>query len=603
MGIMNNMRDYTKTILIILVLAFVGTIIFDWGMQFTGLKKKQGVIGKVDGVEISAIQFDQAFTSELQRYRNQTGTDVPDNRTSFIRDQIWESLVQDVILKEAFKENKISAADDEIIYMLFNAPPAILQSNPSFQNDKKQFDMAKYQAALNDPNAAPQWKPVEDYLRQSIPYEKFQQRLMATARVTDDEIKDEYLNKNQNVTVKYIFIDPQKIKTDESQFTDDILKKYYDEHPDDYKQTEMRKIDYVTFSTVPTAKDSAAIYKEAQKIIKRLNNGENFSDLAEIYSDDPGSKDKGGDLGFFKKGTMVKSFEDAAFAAKPGEIIGPVKSTFGLHIIKVEDKRRVKGQKEIKARHILLKFTASGKTLNSARDDADYFASQAKETAFKELAKDFSVTVNTSNFFAQSSGFVPGLGMDKSASGFIFNNPVGSIGKVKETSQGYFVYRISEIQPEHIRPFAEVKESIKTTLKNEKQMELAGQKADELYKKIQDGLSLSKIAQEDSLDLKETTPFTREGYVTGIGRDAHFIGAAFALEKTNDISAPVKGTKGYYLLQLVSKSSFDEADYNKKKDQLKTQLLKQKQNQVFANWYARAKEKANIEDYRSQYYQ
>lgn len=603
MAVMNNMREYTKVILIILVLAFVGTIIFDWGMQFTGLKTRKGVIGKVDGVEISAVQYDQAFTRELQRYREQTGGDVPDTRMDFLRDQVWESLVRDILLQKALKKYGIRAADDEILYTLHNAPPAILQSNPSFQNEKKQFDMAKYQAALNDPNTAPQWRPVEEYLRQSLPYEKFQQRLMASVRVTEDEIKQEYLRKNQTAAVKYVFINPRSFDVQDADFSDDVLRAYYNAHKDEFKEPEMRKINYVTFSTVATAADSAKIYEQAEKLLRRLKEGEDFAELAQIYSDDPGSKDKGGDLGFFKKGTMVKPFEEAAFSAKLGQIVGPIKSSFGLHIIKVEEKRIEKGEEEVKARHILLKFNPSSKTLNQARDDADYFASEAKSRPFEEVAEELHVAVNTSTFFAKKSGFVPGLGMDKRVSDFVFSHGVGSVGAVKETPDGYFVYQVADIQKEHIKPFEEAKQTILMKVKSEKQMELAAQKADAVYQKVRSGNSLENVAKEDSLELKKVAPFTRDGYVPGIGRDANFIGTAFALENPGDVSKPVKGLRGYYVLELLEKSAFDETDFKQKREQLKAQLLRQKQSQVFNSWYAVVRDKADIEDYRAQYYQ
>jgi len=604
MAVMNNMREYTKSVLIILVFAFVGTIIFDWGMQFTGLKNRRGVIGKVNGVDITAVQFDKAFARELQLYREKTGGNVPDNRIDFMRDQVWEALIRDIILQQALEEHDISVADDEIVYTLFNAPPEILKSNPSFQNEQKQFDMAKYKAALNDPNFAPQWRPVEDYLRQSIPYEKFQHRLMASVRVTEDEIRNEYLRKNQQVAVKYILVESAQFEVADSLFTDDMLRAYYDAHKsEEFKQPEMRQIKYAVFSTVPTAADSAAQFKLADRLIQRLKDGEKFADLAEIYSDDPGSKDKGGDLGFFKKGTMVKPFEEAAFSAKLGQVVGPVQSQFGLHIIKVEDKRIEKGVEEVKASHILLKFSASGTTQNKARDDADYFASQVRNRPFEEVAEELGVAVDTSSFFAQKSGFVPGLGMDKGVSNFVFGNDVGSVGSVEETPNGYFVYSVAAVQKEHIKPFEDVRQQIVAKLRAEKQLELARERAQELYEKAQSGSSLSDVAKQAGLTAKKTEPFTRDGYVTGVGREARFIGTAFALQKSGDISKPVQGIRGYYLLELISKSAFSEIDYRKKKQEIANQLRSQKRNQVFATWYALAREKADIEDFRPQYYQ
>ncbi|MFQ5601879.1 MAG: peptidylprolyl isomerase [bacterium] len=602
MALMNNMREYTKTVLIILVLAFVGTIIFDWGMDISGLKTKQGVIGKVNGVEISARQYDEAFARELENYRNRTGSDPPEELLDNLREQVWESLVRDILIQEAIAKNDIGASDQEILFKIYNDPPDFLKNQESFQNEQKQFDMALYQSALNNPSYATQWKPIEDYLRLTLPYEKFQHRLRASVRVTENEVKYDYIKQNLKAKVKYVLVDMKRFESQEIEITDDMIKDYYNNHKDDYQENEKRKIQYVTFSTKATAKDSSDLWNRANDLIQRLRMGSDFADLAEIYSEDPGSKDKGGDLGFFGKGMMVKPFEEAAFAANIGEIVGPVQSNFGLHVIKVEDKRIEKGQEEVKARHILLKFEASQETLNRAREDANYFAEEIKKRPFEEVAAELEKDVQTSEFFEQGNGYIPGLGSNKRASYFIFTKGVGTTGNVDEYYDGYFVFRIADIQKERIQPLDEVRDSIKDILVAENQKSLALELAQNIYEKTQNGQSLEEAAVQDSLEVKETPPFNKSGFVQSIGREPKFIGAAFALKEVGEISQPVEATIGYYILQLVEKDPFDPKQFEAKKELLTQQLLQRKQNQAFADWYKNAKAKADIQDDRFKYY-
>jgi len=164
------------------------------------------------------------------------------------------------------------------------------------------------------------------------------------------------------------------------------------------------------------------------------------------------------------------------------------------------------------------------------------------------------------------------------------------------------VYRIADIQSERTKPFEEVKANIKNTLLTEKRMELAGDHAREIYEKIQQGATFEAAAAEDTLEVKQTEPITRNGFVPDVGREPKFTGAAFALEASGDISQPIKATRGYYLIQLVSKDEFDEAAYQAKKEQIRNQLIQRKESQVFANWYAEAKENAKIEDMRENYF-
>ncbi|MFQ5824930.1 MAG: peptidylprolyl isomerase [bacterium] len=607
MGVMKHMRDKSGIILLILLVGFVlsmtigglvgGANIID---IITG--KHPNAIAVVNGKEISDRKFYDAYNRELQAFRDRTDTEPSEYQLESIRNQVLESLIQDILIQETLQKKSITANDEEIVYRIFNDPPEFLKSQESFQNDQKQFDMAKYQAALNDPGNARQWRFVEEFLRQNLPLEKLQQRLQASVRITEDEVKREYLRQNQKVKIKYIFFDPKMFLNVTIEISNEDIENYYKNNKEEFKEEEKRKIQYVLFPIKATAEDSIAKWDLAKSLLERVKSGEDFGELAEIYSEDPGSKEKGGDLGFFGKGAMIKEFEEAAFATKVGDIVGPIQSDFGLHIIKVEEKRYKKGKKEIRARHILIKFEASQSTYNKTQDEAFYFAEEVHHKPFDQFAKESGLSVQITNFFPKGSGFIPGLGLNKRASRFIFENKIGKVGEVEETPQGFFVYRIAEIQNERIKPLAEVKVNIKTKLMAEKRMAMAGELAQKVYEKIQTGLSFEKAAAQDSLEIKQTEPFTKSGYVPEVGRDTKFVGAAFAIEKVNEVSKSIEGTKGYYILQLIEKNELDPSDYESKKETLAQQLLLRKQNQIFTTWYTSLKAKADIKDYRDRYF-
>jgi len=124
--------------------------------------------------------------------------------------------------------------------------------------------------------------------------------------------------------------------------SEEDMKSYYEGHKDEFKTPEMVKARHILIRVAPAAseEDKKKAKEKAEDILKKIKDGgEDFSKLASDLSDDPGSKSKGGDLGFFPKGRMVKPFEDAAFSLKPGEISGIVETQFGFHIIKVEERK------------------------------------------------------------------------------------------------------------------------------------------------------------------------------------------------------------------------------------------------------------------------
>lgn len=563
--------------------------------------KNPDAIGVVNGVEISAKFYDQTYRQQLEQYRQQTNGEVSQTQENFLRNQVWESLVRDILVQKVIEEQGIKVTDKEIIYRLFNDPPEILKSNPAFQNEQKQFDMALYKAAINDPGTAGQWRPIEDYLRQSLPFERFSERLRATVRVTKGEIKADYLKRLQEIKVKYVFFAPKDFAGDNIEISDEMIQNYYNANKDDYQQKEQRAIEYITFSTKPTSKDSAEIVELAKKTLGRVKAGEDFAGLAEIYSEDPGSRDKGGDLGYFSQGTMVKEFDEAAFGAKVGEIVGPVKSNFGLHIIKIEDKRKKDGQDEVKASHILFKFSASKRTNDEARENADYLSEQSDNRGFAEIVTELGDSVKTTGQFVKGSGFIPGIGLNQQASNFIFTRKLGDVSSAFKIADGLLVLRIAEIKEESIKPLNDVKALIKSKLLNEKRMELTGQKANEIYATIENGLSLEDAVQKDSLTVETSNSFTKAGTVAKVGRDAAFIGTAAGLTEPGQISKPFEGRRGYYIVELVEKSAFDEKVFKAQRQQIKTNLVRAKQNSVFSMWYAKVKEEADIEDFRDRF--
>jgi len=592
--VMQKMRQYTKEFLIFLVLAFVGTIIFDWGMNVTGIRRRPDLMGEVNGEKIMANQYYKALQNQIEQRRQNGDAELTDQEMSQLEDQVWEGLVQEILLRQEIKRRGITVSDSEIVAVLKYNPPAALRNNKSFLTNG-QFDYKKYLSALRDPRN--DWRPVEEYVRNILPFQKLQDEITSSVFVTPEEVRWEFIKRNQKAKVKYIFFDPNQFSDEMIQITDAEIQQYYEEHKENYREPEKRKIQYALFPVVPTKADSEAVWSDAMDLIKRIKEGEDFASLAKTYSEDPGTRDKGGDLGFFTRGTMVKPFEEAAFSAKVGEVVGPVKSPYGLHIIKVEEKKRENGQWKVRARHILLKYVPSNQTRDEVKTEATIFAMDAIELGMDQAAKKDTVKVQESPLFTRG-GFIPGIGFARDIVEFAFKGKVGDIREQPfETDRGFVVARIAEIQKEHIRPLKEVQKTIRNILLNQKKKDLAGQRCAEVRKRMKTPDDFERVAAEDSLEVKETGYFTRNDYIPGVGREPNFIGTAFGL-KPNEISQPVEATRGYYLIKLLDKTKIDEKAFALQKSQIYTQLLNQKKMQAFTQWYNELKQKADIKDYR-----
>lgn len=343
--------------------------------------------------------------------------------------------------------------------------------------------------------------------------------------------------------------------------------------------------------------DSVNALKQAKDIISEIKRGSSFEELAKKYSKDPGSGSRGGDLGWFGKGRMVKQFEDAALKAAIGQIVGPVRTQFGYHIIKVtaRDKREVK----IADIHMQIRISSQTKSENFQR--AQDFAFLAKEGNFEKEASLSKYDVLETQPF-RKGGYIPGFGPEPAVSRFAFNGELGDISDAMPVRNAYTVFMISEIKEAGIQPFNEVKNIVESRLKLEKKISRLMSIAAELKNSASSTNDLQIIAAKRSgLTVQHEMPFTLSGSATSIGRDLKLFGRLPDL-KVGQISEPFEGQRGVFIVKLLSKSNFDTTLFNAQKDIIRTQLLTDRRNRYFNEWYDNLKKSADIVDNRDLFF-
>ena len=597
----NNMRH----IMVIVAVSFILTIVFSWGMggfKNRRTKVQSGILATINGQKIMYQTFATLVDHEMKMLKErQNKESLTDYEIQSIREKVWNETLQDVLMTQEVNRLGIEATADEIFMHLENNPPEFIRTHEAFQTDGK-FDIQKYRQTLRDPNYANAWRDAENYLKSTLPMQKLGSFLISTIRVSEGELKEAYALKNSHVNVQYVYFNPYSYKMEDIQFSDKEIRDYYNQHKDDFKNPEQRKIKYVIFSLNATADDSALIHLEAEDLMDQIRNGEDFTVLAEEYSKDPGSASRGGDLGFFGRGDMVKPFEEAAFNARVGQLVGPVESDYGLHIIKVTDRKREKGELKVKASHILLKFEASPETYDYANDAAAYFSDELIESddyTFDELAKREGYEVTESPLF-NPGGFIPGLGMSSVINRVVFREDKGYISPPVSVNNNLCVFQVSEIVKEHYKPVEDVVQDIERVLRQKKQKEAAREDCQKFWDKIQ-SQDFESAAARDSIEVRESGLFNYESSIPQVGRNVQFAGTAFGLS-VGDISKPVETDRGYYILKVLEKTAIDESAYESEKDALKKELMNKKINMRYMAWMEALKSDAKIEDFREAYF-
>jgi len=333
---------------------------------------------------------------------------------------------------------------------------------------------------------------------------------------------------------------------------------------------------------------------EAMKIYDRIIKGESFESAAKNFSKDPGSAAKGGDLGWFGKGAMVKEFENACFSGTIGQVQKPVKSQFGWHIIKVTGK----SDKKFVVEKIVNKIQPSATTVDKLNENANDFAYIADKDGFEKVAKEFNYNVIETTPFIEKASAVPGLGVNKAIVVFAFENGVGDISPVFRVPLGYTVVTVSEQIKEGYKALEEVKEQVKPLVMMEKKIAKSLKIAKEIRSKL-NGTPDFQIAKQvfPSARVDTANNFSPTGFVPNLGREFAFTNKVMETE-INKISDAFTGTRGSFIVKVKSRIPFDKTAYSLQRNSLRDNLLSQKKGQIFNQWLSQVKEESDIVDER-----
>ncbi len=385
--------------------------------------------------------------------------------------------------------------------------------------------------------------------------------------------------------VKYAMIDLAKIES-AVQITHDDLQAYYNAHRDQYRVPEQAKVSHILIKTPLPGPDGkvdekgvAEAQRRAEDLLKQLKGGAKFEDLAKKYSEDQGSAKEGGSLGWVGKGRTVPEFEKAAFSLPKGQISDLVKSSYGFHIIRVDDRQdaHMKTLEEVKAEiEPLLK---QQKAQEAAQKQAEDLLQAAKTQGLDAAASAKGVPVVTSDFFGRKD-LVPGLGPAPQFMDAVFTAAEKSPPEMAPTSQGFAVFSLLAIKPQLTPTFEEIRTRVEEEFKNERSNVLLSQKTQELSDRAKAEHDLKKAAKELGAEVKTSELVAPDGQVPDIGSMTGQAAVAFAM-KAGEISGPINSGANGVVISMLEVQAPSEAEFAAKRDQIRDSLLQGKERDLF----------------------
>jgi peptidyl-prolyl cis-trans isomerase D len=602
-----------KGVLWAVVLAFVVTIFYSWGVQSSSGPKRSEV-ATILGEPVGLQEFQRVQNALVQTYRsvfrNQPEVDLH-ARFNF-REMALEQIARRHILQRLARQNHLAVTDAE----LYDHLAAI----PTFQ-EQGRFSADRYHTVLQNqvPPISP--KQFEEEQRRALMLEKISTFIRAGVQVTAAELKQTYRRDNEQVAVRYVTLVPS-LFTAQIQVSEEELASYYDAHKEAYREPEQRQIRYIVISPQrfpstadvsqpdieryytthqdlfrreeqarvrhilfklaeeATPEQEAEIRNKAEHVLQALRDGGDFAALAQQYSDDTATQEKGGDLGFFARGQMVKPFEDAAFSLPIGETSDLVRTAFGYHILRVEDRIAGEVKPLVEVQHdIVAKIHAE-----KAREATITFVDDLMIT-LEEAPEQFIAVAQQHELPVTTTPFVPLSGRIATAEDApelvqrAFALTDQAIGTVEGTDGTHYIFQVAAIQPPTIPEFAAVKERVADDLQRQKSAELARQTADEWASKVQTGTRLQELADPLHVQVTETGLFKRRDPVPQLGRSAAFSDVAFGLQP-DEVGTAHDGSR-HFVIQVVARQAADMTAYEAEQMAYREQLLNQKRQQVF----------------------
>ncbi|MGB2602529.1 MAG: peptidylprolyl isomerase, partial [Candidatus Sulfotelmatobacter sp.] len=410
---------------------------------------------------------------------------------------------------------------------------------------------------------------------------------------TPEELKAFYDSHQKNYAnsipekrkIKYAVLDTAKIASG-VQVTHDELQAYYNQHRDQYRTPEQAKVSHILIKTPLPGPDGkvdekgvAEAQRRAEDLLKQLKGGANFEDLAKKYSEDPGSAKEGGSLGWIGKGRTVPEFEKAAFSLPKGQISDLVKSSYGFHIIRVDDRQdaHMKTLDEVKGE--IEPILKQQKAQQIAQKQAEDLLQDAKAKGLDAAAAAKGVPVVTSDFFSRKD-LVPGLGPAPQFIDAVFTAAEKSPAEMAATSQGFAVFQLLGVKPQSTPSFDEIRGRVEEEFKNERANVLLTQKTQELSDRAKTAHDLKKAAKELGAEMKTSEFVGPDGQVPDIGSMTGQASVVFNM-KPGDISGPVESGANGVVISLLEVQAPTETDFAAKRDQIRDTLLQGKEQELF----------------------
>jgi peptidyl-prolyl cis-trans isomerase D len=621
---------YLSWVLWLVIIVFVMFLFTDFGAINPTGGPDTNVAATVGKYEISYTDFEQAYRAQEAQLESVYGDRIDPEmaRRLGLYQQVMEYLVTERILLAEADRLGVQVTDGEVREAILEFPvflddqgnfigeeeyQSILRSNrwsaADFEESVRKDMLTNRVRAILNQNVYVSAAEVEESYRDQAEKAKIRFLRLPASDFGDQVTLDEaelaaYFAENQKDfeiperrVADYLLIDRAQIQAS-LEISDPEISAYYQENQADYTQEEQVQARHILVRTGSerSVDEAKALIAEARARIER---GDEFADVAAELSDDPGSKSSGGDLGSFGRGQMVGPFEEAAFGAQVGDLVGPVETNFGVHLIEVLAKTPGGVQPLTQVAAGIRNRIASERSLALAETKATEIGERIEREnisdaeSLKALADtEIGVTFITTEPFSETDS-VTGIGRSTAFTVAAFDAEPGEVSEVIQIPRGWAVLRLSEVQETRIPELAEVEADVRAALESDRQIDLAEARLASARVDISAGKTLDDLAEELGQEIEESAEFGADGAIGSLGRNRSVAAAALELD-TGGIGGPVRDDQGAILFEVVERQRFDPLTFESEKDSTRTALETQRATEVLTALISARREELGV---------
>lgn len=592
---MRQMREATKPIMLLAAAAFVGLMVFEWGMDITGRSSGSfGEIGRVNGMPVMYDAYMASYRNLYEQVQQSQEEPITSQQNKEIEDAAFDEVVNQLLVREELERRGITVTDDEIRQAAQFSPPADLR--PQFSDSTGRFDIRSYQAFLAQ-LPPDQLLLLEAYYRDVIPRGKLLRQVSSGIYLSDAALWEQWRDRNETVEIRYVPFDPEtRYPDDDFTVSPAEVAAYYEANTDEFAVPARATVKAVVLDKTPTSADTAAALERARTVRQEIVDGADFAEVARRESADQGSAAAGGDLGTIPKGRMIAVFDSAVFAAALGSVTEPVLTSFGYHVIQVSERW---GADSASARHVLIPVERTDSSEVELLTLADSLEDMSEALSLDAAAAELGMTVTTADITA-TFPFLAGAGQIGEGADWAFEEAEpGDVSPVFENAQAFYAIELVSAEPEGLLPLEDARVAIESTLLFEKKLERARQEARTVSERAHSGEALPNVAADLGLEVRSAGPFARVDFVPGIGRQNTAIGTAFALDP-GEVSDAVATPANVFVMELLARSPADSLAWVEQKEEQRQATLRTLQNQRLEEWISALRAAARIVDRRDE---